>query len=162
MTRTRHQTLGTYTEFLSMISDNWSPFYDIPELCQRSDAPRLQKITPQQNLIGRHFVLVQFQLMEVQVSCRLSTLSSFNSSTEYFKLIISLEYLTVFCFELVNVANQFEARNTTFKSNRFLLNILPFLSKDIFTESMSKRICETKVNFLFFNFSKTVFPHREF
>ena len=140
MTRTRHQTLGTYTEFLSMISDNWSPFYDIPELCQRSDAPRLQKITPQQNLIGRHFVLVQFQLMEVQVSCRLSTRQ------------LSTEYLTVFCFELVNVANQFEARNTTFKSNRFLLNILPFLSKDIFTESMSKRICETKVNFLFFNF----------
>ena len=76
--------------------------------------------------------------MEVQVSCRLSTRQT--------------EYLTVFCFELVNVANQFEARNTTFKSNRFLLNILPFLSKDIFTESMSKRICETKVNFLFFNF----------
>ena len=138
MTRTRHQTLGTYTEFLSMISDNWSPFCDIPELCQRSDAPRLQKITPQQNSIGRHFVLVQFQLMEVQVSCRLSTR----------QLII----WRFFCFELVNVANQFEARNTTFKSNRFLLNILPFLSKDIFTESMSKRICETKVNFLFFNF----------
>ena len=137
MTRTRHQTLGTYTEFLSMISDNWSPFYDIPELCQRSDAPRLQKITPQQNLIGRHFVLVQFQLMEVQVSCRLSTRQ--------------LNIWRFFCFELVNVANQFEARNTTFKSNRFLLNILPFLSKDIFTESMSKRICETKVNFLFFN-----------
>ena len=143
MTRTRHQTLGTYTESLSMItilrysgtlSEEW-----------RSEASKNNSPTK--------FNWKTFCFSSIPAHGSASELSPFNWSTEY---------LTVFCFELVNVANQFEARNTTFKSNRFLLNILPFLSKDIFTESMSKRICETKVNFLFFNFSKTVFPHREF